>query len=329
MGLVAPEWSMFFDVSDGRVEDAVGQYLLDPGSMSACRAFQTQTEAMCWLTDPLTKEAVSNAREDGAAVGRAGGKGWLAVSSSYSSCAFAVERQGVRRAISCMAPKDAGLTLLRRFETAAGALSWLSASAPRDVRVVMDSSSAGLPPRALDRELALLSPLGSALSRNVMPKQGALRCRRPGGGARSCGAATSDLVSTAALASCGDGGWLRPCGMSRPGVESFGDNAVGTSAESLPLQAPDGAVARPLLCFQTLAADDQRGEYSYKTPAPVMGVRGGAPASCGSSLGKRRRLHLPGKPSADLNPVQRTGDRTDGMLSLTRLETMRIENKQY
>lgn len=86
MGLVAPDWSMFFDVSDGRVEEAVGQYLLllDPGSMLASRAFQTQADAMCWLTDPLTKEAGSNARQDGAAVGPAGANGWLAVFPSCS-----------------------------------------------------------------------------------------------------------------------------------------------------------------------------------------------------------------------------------------------------
>lgn len=42
MGLVAPEWSMFFDVSDGRVDETVGQYLLllQHGSMLACRAFR-------------------------------------------------------------------------------------------------------------------------------------------------------------------------------------------------------------------------------------------------------------------------------------------------
>lgn len=40
VGLVAPEWSMYLDVSDSRIEDALGEYLLllRGGSILACRS---------------------------------------------------------------------------------------------------------------------------------------------------------------------------------------------------------------------------------------------------------------------------------------------------
>lgn len=59
---------------------------------------------MCWLTEPLTKEAVSNAREDGTSVRAEGATEWLAVFSASACSALAVERQGVRRSRQLRVP---------------------------------------------------------------------------------------------------------------------------------------------------------------------------------------------------------------------------------
>ncbi|KAK1862008.1 hypothetical protein I4F81_004584 [Pyropia yezoensis] len=284
---------------------------------------------MRWLTEPLTKEAVSNACEDGAAAGAPGPTGWLAVFSSASCSAFAVEREGVRRALSVMAPVDAGLTLLRRFETAANALSWLAGGAPRDVVDVMTSSSVSLPRRASSRHSTTMSPPGSAMSRNVLPQP-----RRLGGqstiGAvhRSAGAAC--VLKLRAAAACHGDGSLS---VGAPAVEvnagSGRSRTVCPSRVGLPSQALAPAACAQSLCFRRLEADVHPDKELLNTPALDVGVRRGAADSCGFGLGKRRKVTADDGPSAGLNPPVRSRDWTDGMLSRASLERMRIESKQY
>lgn len=325
MGLVAPEWSLFCDVSDGRVEDALGRYLmlLKCGSMLACRAFSSQTEAMCWLTEPRMKEAVSNARQDGASFAHDTG-GWLAVFFASSCAAFAVEPNGLRRALSMMAPTSAGLTLLCRFETADFALEWLAGGAPRAAFDVMNSSSLDLPPQASARDVAsALSPPFSVLSRNRLPQQTGTGSHRLGGQVNRCGRVASDPKSNAVAAYRGAGGG--------PGREWVRDvnHATCSSLESLPPQVASDLASAQSLCFRVLGADAYPAEHSSDSRAISVGLRGDAADPRDHALSKRRNALLPGEPNDDLNPPVSGGDCTDGMLSRASLERMRIESKAY
>lgn len=141
--------------------------------------------------------------------------------------------------------------------------------------------------------------------------------------------AASELHSNADAAIPGDGGWLWPGWTGGAFTGSGGNNAVSPSTKARPSSARARAAGTPPLCFRPLPVDAQLEEDMLKRPALDVGMRSGATNSCGTALGKRRKVHLPEEPGVELNPPVKGQERTDGMFSRARLESMRIEGKRY
>jgi len=134
---------MFHDLSAASAADCIGHYLpnMPLGSLLVVGVFSTDTEALCWLTDPMRLEAVTNANEDAAQLESAASSddGWFAVYNPSLSSSFDARKPGAERALSLLSPRGAGVSVVCRVATAAAALSWLACRQPRDLLEVLGS----------------------------------------------------------------------------------------------------------------------------------------------------------------------------------------------
>jgi len=132
---------MFHDLSAASASTSIGHYLptMPLGSLLVVGVFPTDTDALCWLTDPMRLDAVSNANEDAPRLAAAAGAdaGWFAVYNSSLSSSFDARRRGAERALSLLSPRGAGVSVVCRLANAAAALSWLAGRQHRDLLEVL------------------------------------------------------------------------------------------------------------------------------------------------------------------------------------------------
>jgi len=163
IGVVTPVQTMFHDVSAGAVSQNVGHYLvmLELSDALVLGSFRTEVAALCWLTNPLTKEAVVNASPAVEAFpGLAAVPGWLAVYNESSCAVYDVDQDGVERALAVACTVAAGVSIVRLFRTARAGMFRLSGGGPNDLHHIVvpefppPSHATDLPPRHSDEAAA-------------------------------------------------------------------------------------------------------------------------------------------------------------------------------
>lgn len=140
LGVVTGAQAVLHDVVDADLFSTVSSYLLnlEEHHLLATGVFSSDADVLCWLTNPLTREAVVSSCENqvgGAAA--AGRPGWLAVVNGSSSAVFEMSRTGLSSAVAVMASAGAGVSLVRQSSSAAGAMSWLSTSRAADILSIL------------------------------------------------------------------------------------------------------------------------------------------------------------------------------------------------
>lgn len=142
VGVLSLDLCMFHDLSAARAADSIGHYLstMPRGSLMVFGVFSTETEALCWLTDPVRKEAICTVSVDGAPAAAGGGPGWLAICNSSLSSSFDLRHRGAQRALSLLSPLGAGVSVVRHFAVAEEALLWLAGQQPRDLLDVLGAA---------------------------------------------------------------------------------------------------------------------------------------------------------------------------------------------
>lgn len=109
---------------------------LDVGALLVSGAFSTTSAAVCWLTDPVSTDAVQASqllelpRRSSAP---APGGGWLAVMATGSSACFEIDSAGVGGAVMLLKASRARVCAVARLADAAGAYNWLVSRAVKDL----------------------------------------------------------------------------------------------------------------------------------------------------------------------------------------------------
>lgn len=141
VGVVTQTQMVFHDVLVAELFGTVTGYLLDLQNHHAVATgmFASDADALCWLTNPLTREVVSNAccpaKPD------AGHSTWLAIVSGSSSAVFELNKTGLSHAVSVLTADGAGVAISRRFPSAVGAMRWRSTSGTGDIVAALASTA--------------------------------------------------------------------------------------------------------------------------------------------------------------------------------------------
>lgn len=127
---------------------------LDVGALLVSGAFGTSSAAVCWLTDPVSTDAVHASqlmelpRHSSAP---AAGRGWLAVMATGSSACFEIDSAGVGGAVMLLKASRARICAVARLADAAGAYNWLVSRAVKDLLDLMSSTAWSFLQRAAPR----------------------------------------------------------------------------------------------------------------------------------------------------------------------------------
>eukprot|EP00168_Porphyra_purpurea_P014696 TRINITY_DN4284_c0_g1_i1.p1 TRINITY_DN4284_c0_g1~~TRINITY_DN4284_c0_g1_i1.p1 ORF type:complete len:285 (-),score=22.12 TRINITY_DN4284_c0_g1_i1:1084-1938(-) len=186
VGISTRAHCMLHDQAVVNFHDTVVKYVLSLSSDSllVVGVFPSDLDAMCWLTNPLTHEAVMNCCSSEPPTDGAGAEtgSWYGVVNASSSSAVDISANGLGVALSIITTLGVGISVVRRFSTELKTVQSMATSKARDLFLVVRAAGCWT---ALPHSSSTLfaSPAGSptaadASSRRALAQTGPPSVRR-------------------------------------------------------------------------------------------------------------------------------------------------------